>query len=184
MATLLAQWTGRHDAGEDPYSLTMWSFRIGAAALLPLAWAEGILPHTDHLGRVLLLMAFRTEPVTDAGDDTHRRQEMTAEMKEIVIPAHLGHTQDIAPDGRKRDLCTCRGPLPCLGTVVARVGQSAAIDLAGAPARLWRRTLQVRPGSPLPRVAPLLTPPVWAQPIQGGLDHGVGELGRERSLAV
>lgn len=59
VATLLARWTGRRGGGgEDPYSLTMWSFGIGAAVLLPLAWAEGILPHTDHLGRVLLLMAY------------------------------------------------------------------------------------------------------------------------------
>jgi DME family drug/metabolite transporter len=58
VATLLARWTGRHGAGEDPYSLTMWSFGIGAAVLLPLAWAEGVLPHTDHLGRVLVVMAY------------------------------------------------------------------------------------------------------------------------------
>lgn len=56
-ATLLARWTGRHGAGESAYSLTLWSFAIGAVVLLPFAWAEGLLPHTDHLGRVLILMA-------------------------------------------------------------------------------------------------------------------------------
>ncbi|MGK5548726.1 DMT family transporter [Streptomyces sp. URMC 127] len=59
VATLLARWTGRRGGGgEDPYSLTMWSFGIGAAVLLPLAWAEGLVPHTGHLWRVLLLMAY------------------------------------------------------------------------------------------------------------------------------
>lgn len=59
VATLLARWTGRRGGGgEDPYSLTMWSFGIGAVVLLPLAWAEGLVPHTEHLGRVLLLMAY------------------------------------------------------------------------------------------------------------------------------
>lgn len=57
-ATLLARWTGRHGAGEDPYSLTLWSFGIGAVLLLPLAWAEGLLPHTAHPGRVLLVMGY------------------------------------------------------------------------------------------------------------------------------
>ncbi|WP_330177000.1 DMT family transporter [Streptomyces sp. NBC_01498] len=58
VATLLARWTGRHGTGENPYSLTLWSFGIGAAVLMPFAWAEGIAPHTDHLGLVLLLMAY------------------------------------------------------------------------------------------------------------------------------
>ncbi|MFF7725362.1 DMT family transporter [Streptomyces sp. NPDC008001] len=58
VATLLARWTGRRGGGEDAYSLTMWSFGIGAAVLLPLAGAEGLLPHTAHPGRVLLLMAY------------------------------------------------------------------------------------------------------------------------------
>ncbi|GGZ29231.1 membrane protein [Streptomyces inusitatus] len=58
VATLLARWTGRHGGGEDPYTLTMWSFGIGAAVLLPLAWAEGILPHSGEPGRVLLLMLY------------------------------------------------------------------------------------------------------------------------------
>ncbi|MFI2211468.1 DMT family transporter [Streptomyces sp. NPDC020141] len=58
VATLLARWTGRHGGGENPYTLTMWSFGIGAVLLLPFAWAEGLLPHTGHPGRVLLLMLY------------------------------------------------------------------------------------------------------------------------------
>jgi DME family drug/metabolite transporter len=58
MATLLGRWTGRHGGGEDPYTLTTWSFGIGALVLLPFACAEGLLPHTEQLGRVMLLMGY------------------------------------------------------------------------------------------------------------------------------
>ncbi|OKI20095.1 hypothetical protein A6A07_37230 [Streptomyces sp. CB03911] len=58
VATLPARRTGRHGAGEAPYGLTVWSFAIGAVLLLPFAWHEGLLPHTGHPVRVLLLMAY------------------------------------------------------------------------------------------------------------------------------
>jgi DME family drug/metabolite transporter len=58
VATLLARWTGRHGRGEDPYRLTLWAFGIGAVLLLPLAAAQGLVPHTAHLGRVILLMCY------------------------------------------------------------------------------------------------------------------------------
>ncbi|HEX2313175.1 MAG TPA: DMT family transporter [Thermomonospora sp.] len=58
VATLLGRWTGRHGDGEDPYRLTMWAFGIGAVLLLPFAGAEGLVPHTDQPGRVLLLMLY------------------------------------------------------------------------------------------------------------------------------
>jgi DME family drug/metabolite transporter len=58
VSNLLGRWTGRHGTGEDPYTLTMWSFLIGAAVMLPLAWAEGLVPHTGHPARVLLLMLY------------------------------------------------------------------------------------------------------------------------------
>jgi DME family drug/metabolite transporter len=57
-SNVLGRWTGRHGAGEDPYSLTMWSFGIGAAVMLPFAWGEGLWPHTAHLGRVVLMMLY------------------------------------------------------------------------------------------------------------------------------
>jgi DME family drug/metabolite transporter len=43
--TLLGRATGRRSDGEDPFTLTMWSFGIGAAVLLVPAWIEGLLPH-------------------------------------------------------------------------------------------------------------------------------------------
>ncbi|MFF7588060.1 DMT family transporter [Kitasatospora purpeofusca] len=57
-SNLLGRWTGRHSAGEDPYTLTMGSFAVGAAVVLPLAWGEGLLPHTATPGHVVLLMLY------------------------------------------------------------------------------------------------------------------------------
>ncbi|MFI9719860.1 DMT family transporter [Streptomyces sp. NPDC052396] len=57
-ATVLARWAGRRGTGEEPYALTVWAFGMGAGLLLPFAWAEGLLPHTAHPGRVLLLMSY------------------------------------------------------------------------------------------------------------------------------
>ena len=58
VATLLARWTGRGADREDPTLLTAWAFGVGAVVVLPLALAEGLLPHTTQPGRVLALVAY------------------------------------------------------------------------------------------------------------------------------
>ncbi len=58
VANLLGRWTGRHGAGEDPYTLTVGSFAVGAGVLLPFARSEGLLPHTTHPVQVVLLMLY------------------------------------------------------------------------------------------------------------------------------
>ncbi|MFC5887353.1 DMT family transporter [Kitasatospora aburaviensis] len=58
VSNILGRWTGRHGAGEDPSTLTVWSFAGGAAVMLPFAWSEGLVPHTAHPGQVLLLMLY------------------------------------------------------------------------------------------------------------------------------
>ncbi|MFC5667167.1 DMT family transporter [Kitasatospora misakiensis] len=58
VTNLLGRWTGRHGAGEEPFTLTVGSFAVGAAVMLPFAQAEGLLPHTAHLGRIVLLMLY------------------------------------------------------------------------------------------------------------------------------
>ncbi|WP_224273023.1 DMT family transporter [Streptomyces sp. LS1784] len=57
-SNILGRWTGRHGAGEDPYTLTMGSFAVGATVMLPFAWGEGLVPHTAHPGHVVLLMLY------------------------------------------------------------------------------------------------------------------------------
>jgi DME family drug/metabolite transporter len=56
--TLLTRWLGRHDGGGDSLSTTAWAFAIGSVGLLPAALAEGLLPHTAELGRVVWLLAY------------------------------------------------------------------------------------------------------------------------------
>jgi DME family drug/metabolite transporter len=61
VATLLTRWTGRTEGGgggDDPSTLTAWAFGVGAVVVLPLALAEGLVPHTTQLGRVVALVAY------------------------------------------------------------------------------------------------------------------------------
>ncbi|WP_328622047.1 DMT family transporter [Streptomyces sp. NBC_00354] len=56
--TLRARSLGRRGAGGDPLVTTAWSVAVGTACLLPLAAAEGLVPHTAELGRVLWLLVY------------------------------------------------------------------------------------------------------------------------------
>ncbi|SDD07570.1 DMT family transporter [Glycomyces harbinensis] len=56
--TLLGRLTGRSGDGEDPFTLTMWSFGIGAAVLLVPAWLEGLAPQGDGALRTVLILAY------------------------------------------------------------------------------------------------------------------------------
>ncbi|MFE2479649.1 EamA family transporter [Streptomyces sp. NPDC059389] len=56
--TLRARWLGRRGAGGDPLVTTAWSVAVGTVCLLPLAAAEGLLPHTAEIGRVLWLLVY------------------------------------------------------------------------------------------------------------------------------
>jgi DME family drug/metabolite transporter len=56
--TLLGRYTGRKGDGEDPFTLTMWSFGIGAAVLLVPAWIEGLLPHGGGTAQSIALIAY------------------------------------------------------------------------------------------------------------------------------
>ncbi|MFD0367083.1 DMT family transporter [Streptomyces sp. NPDC127114] len=56
--TLLTRWLGRTGAGGDALSTTTWSFAVGAVGLLPMAAAEGLLPHTDAPLRTLALLLY------------------------------------------------------------------------------------------------------------------------------
>ena len=58
VSNLLGRWTGRHGTGEDPLTLTLWSFVIGAAVMAPTAWNEGLVPHRGDLAEVALLMLY------------------------------------------------------------------------------------------------------------------------------
>lgn len=56
--TLLTRWLGRDGAAGDSLSTSAWAFAIGAVGLLPLAAAEGLVPHTAETGQVLWLLVY------------------------------------------------------------------------------------------------------------------------------
>jgi drug/metabolite transporter, DME family len=64
VSNVLARWTGRHGTGEDPYTLTIGAFAIGAVLVLPFARAEGLVPHAAHPGHVVLLMVYLSAVTT------------------------------------------------------------------------------------------------------------------------
>ncbi|MFR0354007.1 DMT family transporter [Streptomyces sediminimaris] len=55
--TLLTRWWGRH-GGTDAASTSVGAFAVAGLCLLPLALAEGIVPHTGHPARTLWLLAY------------------------------------------------------------------------------------------------------------------------------
>ncbi|MFC8595380.1 DMT family transporter [Streptomyces atroolivaceus] len=56
--TLLTRWLGRDGAAGDSLSTSAWAFGIGAVGLLPMAAAEGLVPHTAETGHVLWLLVY------------------------------------------------------------------------------------------------------------------------------
>ncbi|MFV5997523.1 EamA family transporter [Streptomyces sp. NPDC056231] len=55
--TLLTRWLGR-DGGSDPLATSAWAFGIGALGLLPMAAAEGLVPHTADAAQVVWLLVY------------------------------------------------------------------------------------------------------------------------------
>ncbi|MGW4233943.1 DMT family transporter [Streptomyces sp. NPDC004980] len=56
--TLLTRWLGRDGAAGDALATSAWAFGIGAVGLLPMAAAEGLVPHTAATGQVLGLLVY------------------------------------------------------------------------------------------------------------------------------
>jgi len=56
--TLLTRWYGRRGEAADPLDTSLWSFGLCALVLLPVAAAEGLLPHAAGLVRTVLLLGY------------------------------------------------------------------------------------------------------------------------------
>lgn len=56
--TLLTRWLGRDGGGSDALATSAWAFGIGALGLLPMAAAEGIVPHTADTAQVVWLLVY------------------------------------------------------------------------------------------------------------------------------
>lgn len=56
--TLLTRRLGRDGAGGDALATSAWAFGIGAVGLLPMAMAEGLVPHTAEAAQVVWLLVY------------------------------------------------------------------------------------------------------------------------------
>ncbi|WP_051952068.1 DMT family transporter [Actinacidiphila yeochonensis] len=65
--TLLTRWHGRAGTAGDPLETSLRAFGVCALVLLPVACAQGPLPHAAHLGRTLLLLGYLASVPTAVG---------------------------------------------------------------------------------------------------------------------
>jgi DME family drug/metabolite transporter len=121
--TLLGRLTGRSGRGEEPFTLTMWSFGIGAAVLLAPAWAEGLAPQGGDAVRTVLLLgylaAFTTAlayPCYFAG--TARVRAATASVMMLIEPVAASFLA-VAFLGEPFTAATGAGSLILLGSIAA-----------------------------------------------------------------
>ncbi|MFJ7496482.1 DMT family transporter [Streptomyces sp. NPDC097727] len=56
--TLLTRWLGRDGGATDSLATSAWAFGIGAVGLLPMAAAEGLVPHTAQAAKVVTLLVY------------------------------------------------------------------------------------------------------------------------------
>ncbi|MCX5344936.1 DMT family transporter [Streptomyces atratus] len=56
--TLLTRWLGRDGGATDSLATSAWAFGIGAVGLLPMAAAEGLVPHTAQAAQVVTLLVY------------------------------------------------------------------------------------------------------------------------------
>ncbi|PBC76760.1 DME family drug/metabolite transporter [Streptomyces sp. TLI_235] len=56
--TLYTRWLGRAGERQSASATTLWSFAVCTVCLLPFAFAEGVLPQSEGLGRTVLLLVY------------------------------------------------------------------------------------------------------------------------------
>jgi DME family drug/metabolite transporter len=123
VVTLLGRATGRRSDGEDPFTLTMWSFGIGAAVLVVPAWFEGLTPTTGDpvltFAIVGYLAAFTTAlayPLYFAG--AARVRATTASVMMLIEPVTAAFLA-VALLHEPLTLATVAGAVVLLGSITA-----------------------------------------------------------------
>lgn len=119
--TLLGRATGRRGDGEEPFTLTMWSFGIGAAALLVPALLEGLVPTEGDAVKAFALVAYLAAfttalayPLYFAG--AARVRATTASVMMLIEPATAAMLA-VAFLGEPLTLATVAGSLVLLGSI-------------------------------------------------------------------
>jgi drug/metabolite transporter, DME family len=123
VVTLLGRATGRRGDGEDPFTLTMWSFGIGAAVLVVPAWFEGLTPTSGDpvltFAIVGYLAAFTTAlayPLYFAG--AARVRATTASVMMLIEPVTAAFLA-VALLREPLTLATIAGAVVLLGSITA-----------------------------------------------------------------
>jgi DME family drug/metabolite transporter len=120
--TLLGRATGRRSDGEDPFTLTMWSFGIGAAVLLVPAWIEGLLPRDGAaesfavLGYLAVFTTALAYPLYFAG--AARVRATTASVMMLLEPVTAAFLA-VAFLGEPFTAATAAGSVVLLGSIMA-----------------------------------------------------------------
>ncbi|MGP9022078.1 DMT family transporter [Streptomyces sp. BR1] len=132
--TLLTRWLGRDGAAIDPSATTAWAFAVASVALLPLAGAEGLMPHSADPVRVVWLLLYVAAVPTAlayalyfAGAAVVRATTVSVIMLLEPVSAAL---LAVSVLGERLSTATV------LGTLLLLV---AVVGLAGAEARLAAR---------------------------------------------
>lgn len=132
--TLLTRRLGRDGAAADPSTTTAWAFAVASVLLLPLAGAEGMVPHTVEPVRVGVLLLYVAAVPTAlayalyfAGAAVVRSTTVSVIMLLEPVSAAL---LAVAVLGERLSAATVAGTLLLLVAVVG---------LAGAEARLAAR---------------------------------------------
>ncbi|MFJ9663011.1 DMT family transporter [Streptomyces sp. NPDC101219] len=134
--TLLTRWWGR-DGATDASGTTMGAFAVTSLVLLPLAAVEGLLPHTDRPGALLLLVLYVASVPTAlayglyfAGAAVVRSATVSVIMLlEPVSAAVLA----VALLGERLTAATLVGTLLMLGSVAGLAAGEARAARAGRP---------------------------------------------------
>jgi DME family drug/metabolite transporter len=121
--TLLGRATGRRSDGEDPFTLTMWSFGIGAVLLFVPAWFEGLVPSEGDPLRAFAIVgylaAFTTAlayPLYFAG--AARVRATTASVMMLIEPVTAAFLA-VAVLSEPLTAATVAGAVVLLGSITA-----------------------------------------------------------------
>lgn len=119
--TLLGRSAGQR--GEDAFTITLWSFGVGALVLLAPAWFEGLLPQGGEVWRAVALMAYLAVFTTAVAYPLYfagaaRVRAATASVMMLIEPCTAA-VLAVAVLGEPLTAATIAGSVVLLGSITA-----------------------------------------------------------------